>query len=87
MSTYSVRTESVQNVSVRTTESQYHYLQSDAEEERIHRSALNSREHKRLNSLKILRFDVTDKELEQQTKCYADDFIAALDLGGTIRRS
>ena len=37
-----------------------------------------------LKSLKILRFDDTDKELAQQTKSYADDFIAALDLGDTI---
>ena len=54
------------------------------EEKRIHRSALKSREHKRLNSLKILRFDDTDKELVQKTKAYADAFIVALGLGGTI---
>ncbi len=54
------------------------------EEERIHRSALKSREHKRLNSLKILRFDDTDKELVQQTKAYTNAFIVALGLGGTI---
>ena len=54
------------------------------EEERIHRSALKSREHKRLNSLKILRFDDTAKELVQKTKAYADAFIVALGLGGTI---
>jgi len=54
------------------------------EEERIRQSALKSKEHKRLNNLKILRFDDTDKELVQQTKSYADDFIAALDLGETL---
>jgi hypothetical protein len=54
------------------------------EEERIHQSALKSKEHKRLNNLKILRFDDTDKALVQQTKSYADDFIAALDLGETL---
>jgi len=54
------------------------------EEERIHRSALKSREHKRLNSLKILRFNDTDRELIQQTKAYADAFVDALALSGTI---
>ena len=52
--------------------------------ERIHRNALKSREHKRLNSLKILQFNDIDKKLVQHTKFYADAFIAALDLGGTI---
>ena len=54
------------------------------EKERIHRSALKAREHKRLNNLKVLRFDDTDKELVQKTKAYADAFIVALGLGGTI---
>jgi hypothetical protein len=40
---------------------------------------LKSREHKRLN-----RFDSTDNKLLQQTKAYADAFITALNLGGTI---
>ena len=54
------------------------------EEERIHQSALKSKEHKRLNNLKILRFDDTDKELVQKTKAYADAFVIALGLNGTI---
>ena len=54
------------------------------EQERIQQGALKSREHRRINSLKILHFDSTDNELVQITKSFADSFISALNLGGTV---
>ena len=54
------------------------------EQDRIQHGALKSREHKRINNLKILHFDSTDNELVQITKSFVDSFISALNLGGTI---
>ena len=54
------------------------------EQERIQQGALKSREHRRINNLKILHFDSTDNELVQITKSFADSFISALNLGGTV---
>jgi hypothetical protein len=54
------------------------------EQERIQHGALKSREHRRINNLKILHFDWTDNELVQITKSFADSFISALNLRGTV---